>query len=586
MKFSGYIPAIVSSVLVSTIASAVAAPKSVEQIRAIAQQVTARIESPADSGSGVIIAKTPSQKGYTYSVLTAYHVIAGIGVQESIEIVTADRQRHQITAKSVKAFPKDIDLAVLEFTSQQEYSVAKISTYPYRLYENREYDRTQSPQMYRSASEQNQHVVFVAGFPNAENTNQLVINPGFLVDTSASAISNPQARYQSYELLYSNMTHPGMSGGGVFDAQGRLIGIHGRSDGRQIDQNDQTVKPFLEEMSDGYRVRLGLSLGIPISTFLRLAPQYGVRLSLTEEKTAPGKIPMPSLASAWRPPNPLPPSNPFHWIERGNQEWRVGQFSQAQTSFDRAVAIRRDLSYGWFAKGFVYGFSRDYPNALSACTKAIEVHPSRNRYYDGWRCRSGALQYLKQFPAALEALNQAISIQSQLKQDAIADGTTPAVQNPSDLAARAEILFAMQQYQGALNALDQAIELRIEQQLPDSARLRNSRALILMVLKQNEAAILECDQALKLDPNYATAWMTRGMILSRMNQLPQALEAYEKAARLEPRNVTLWNNRGTLLFSMQQYEAALSAFEQALKLDPNYEPARRNHADLLQQMKR
>jgi serine protease Do len=51
-----------------------------------------------------------------------------------------------------------------------------------------------------------------------------------------------------------------MSGGPVFDAAGRVIGIHGRAAGNQ-------------EIG-----KTGINLGIPIHLFIRQAPQAGLNL--------------------------------------------------------------------------------------------------------------------------------------------------------------------------------------------------------------------------------------------------------------------------------------------------------------------
>ncbi|MFM6219049.1 MAG: hypothetical protein ACKPDM_01595, partial [Dolichospermum sp.] len=75
-----------------------------------------------------------------------------------------------------------------------------------------------------------------------------------------------------YDLLYSNITKDGMSGGAVLDTQGRLIGIHGTVEG---------------EISLDGEIHLGRSSGIPIRTFLNLVEQAGIDSDLKVETTAP-----------------------------------------------------------------------------------------------------------------------------------------------------------------------------------------------------------------------------------------------------------------------------------------------------------
>ncbi|MFM6500229.1 MAG: hypothetical protein ACKPHF_25680, partial [Dolichospermum sp.] len=78
-----------------------------------------------------------------------------------------------------------------------------------------------------------------------------------------------------YDLLYSNITKDGMSGGAVLDTQGRLIGIHGTVEG---------------EISLDGEIHLGRSSGIPIRTFLNLVEQAGIDSDLKVETTAPATL--------------------------------------------------------------------------------------------------------------------------------------------------------------------------------------------------------------------------------------------------------------------------------------------------------
>lgn len=70
-----------------------------------------------------------------------------------------------------------------------------------------------------------------------------------------------------YELVYSSITFGGMSGGPVLDSQGRVIAIHGRTEGEAAIDNNSSSKETIQ---------LGNSLGIPVSTFLALATRLGL----------------------------------------------------------------------------------------------------------------------------------------------------------------------------------------------------------------------------------------------------------------------------------------------------------------------
>ncbi|MEB3293083.1 MAG: tetratricopeptide repeat-containing serine protease family protein [Synechococcales bacterium] len=557
-------------------------------LQAQARQMTVRIRAQEEPGSGVIIAR----QGKTYTILTAQHVIGKV-TGEEIEVYTHDGHKYlaqtQLTKQAI--FPQAVDLAVLQFESDRTYPVATLSEYQYPLYENRDYQPRdqQRSELQRQQRDRHQHYVFTAGYPNVDLNNfagiqAFVLTSGLLADSSATAISNPQARYASYEMVYSNMTYPGMSGGPVFDPNGRVIAIHGRSDGKSLGPDNQVEEQYLQESGNNSRVRLGMSLGVPSKTFLRLSNNAIRNLGLKIESSAPSKV--NRVSTNWRPPNPFAKAknydrNPFYWLEEGNQLWRLGKFQDAQASFDRARQANEQLQhYAWFAKGFTAGFEQNYPDALTYCQRSITSHPNPSHFYDGYRCKAAALLYLQNYPGALEALSQAIQIQT--KQIQVKPGTS---QNPSDYAVMAELLFAQKQYRGALVKLDEAIQLRQQQYLGDSATIRNSRAMVLMSLERYEEALQDCDRSLALQPNYSTAWVTKGLIYKRMQQFQAAIAAYDRAVQLDPQDANAWNNRGNTLFEMQKYPEALQSFERAIAADPNNYNAKQNYADLMQFMR-
>ncbi|WP_299409458.1 serine protease [Acaryochloris sp. IP29b_bin.148] len=192
----------------------------------IAKQTTVLVEGQ-NPGSGVIITKTNN----TYYVLTAKHVVA---TPDEYEIVTHDGQRFDVSSQKIRRLPKH-DLAMIAFTSNQSYPVARLGN--------------------SELAKQGMNI-YVSGWPVPE---QAITQPTHLV-TKGEIVGLQAGDKEGYGLLYSNNTAPGMSGGPIFNPEGRLIGIHGRAAGNQVSG------------------KVGINLGIPIKVFTESASQAGIDL--------------------------------------------------------------------------------------------------------------------------------------------------------------------------------------------------------------------------------------------------------------------------------------------------------------------
>lgn len=67
-------------------------------------------------------------------------------------------------------------------------------------------------------------------------------------------------------MVYTNVTRAGMSGGPVFNDDGKVVGIHGLAEGREV------VLPGYQ--GDRSVIKAGFNLGIPINTFVRLSKRW------------------------------------------------------------------------------------------------------------------------------------------------------------------------------------------------------------------------------------------------------------------------------------------------------------------------
>jgi len=140
---------------------------------------------------------------------------------------------------------KGVDLAVVEFVSENSYSVGKLGN-------------SQSATISKR--------IYVAGAPEPSETmpsRTLLVTPGHIV-------GRQDPNQKGYALIYTNPTRRGMSGGPVLDEEGRVIGIHGQGD-RQ----------------DGSKT--GLNLAIPSESFLT-SQAYSEKLLREEQNRLAAKL--------------------------------------------------------------------------------------------------------------------------------------------------------------------------------------------------------------------------------------------------------------------------------------------------------
>jgi S1-C subfamily serine protease len=109
----------------------IAAAKSASEVEAIAKAVTVeiRLRKTDTVGSGVII----DRKGDLYTIATNAHVVCGnqrcskLPSGENYSLGLADGQQYQVKGLSIRLLGNDLDLAIIQFRSNLNYAVAKVS---------------------------------------------------------------------------------------------------------------------------------------------------------------------------------------------------------------------------------------------------------------------------------------------------------------------------------------------------------------------------------------------------------------------------------------------------------------------------
>ncbi|WP_426558643.1 S1 family peptidase [Dapis sp. BLCC M172] len=186
----------------------ISAFKSNTAVEALAQPITVRLLGENIAGSGVIIYQVESD----YFVLTCAHVIDS-DREGKFVVLTSDGKEYTAQKDSRFNF-RDIDLAVVKFSTNNQYPVAVVSD-NFNL----------------SLGEE----VYVTGFPNYEQksvnyipTIDLGIKPyNFTKGKVIHVLNLPLEK--GYKIGMSNDIEVGMSGGPVLNQDGELVGIIGRT---------------------------------------------------------------------------------------------------------------------------------------------------------------------------------------------------------------------------------------------------------------------------------------------------------------------------------------------------------------------
>jgi serine protease Do len=247
--------AIVSAIVITLPNAASALPGT--KVNDIAREVTVLIRGEQGHGSGVIIQKV----GNTYYVLTAEHVIRQ---KDNFKLVTADKQAYEIDYSKIKRLD-GVDLAIVKFTSDKNYPVAKIS----------------------NAKTTEGQDVFVSGWPS----NGAVGNAagGELVRqfTGGSISGFLPKSLSGYSMIYTNVTRAGMSGCPVLDTGGRLVGIHGMGD--KEDARQLIASGVSQEAAMGLaaKIKPGFNYAVPISVFLQKAGAVGIDTDTLQVEKSP-----------------------------------------------------------------------------------------------------------------------------------------------------------------------------------------------------------------------------------------------------------------------------------------------------------
>jgi tetratricopeptide (TPR) repeat protein/S1-C subfamily serine protease len=494
-----------------------------QKVSEIARAVTVCITSQTP-GSGVII----KRQGNVYTILTAAHVVA---TEDKYKVVAPDGKQYAIDYKTIKRFPGKIDLAILQFTSDQEYRVVEIE------------DSTKAVTGTPS---------YVAGFPlqSAESTIQ---NYRFSDGQISANASRPLET--GYALSYLNDTFSGMSGGPVLDEQGKLIGIHGQSKVANYLVENKGIDPETG-------TKFGLNLAIPIHTFMSLIAQ--VEPALGFQPVAAVVVPSQQTAD--------------DVFLQGVDKAIAGKLQEAITDFDQAIRLNPNFAVAYYSRGSTRRELGDKKGAITDFDQAIRLNPNDAGFYSN---RGVVRNDLGDKKGAIADYTQAIRLDPNFagayynrgtvrysklgdRKGAIADFDQAIRLNPNFAGAyssRGVIRNDLGDKKGAITDYTQAIRLN-----PNFAVAYFNRGFSRNDLGDKKGAITDYTQAIRLNPKYAEAYGNLGIVRADLGDEKGAIADFDQAIRLNPNLAHAYGNRGLIRYHLRDKQRAIADLQKAADL--------------------
>ena len=203
-------------------------------------------------------------------------------------------------------------MAVITFSSKKKYKEAIIGESKEVKYQDQVYD---------------------AGFP--------IFDVGNLKVESGEVVANADVSIdQGYQLLYTNQTEKGMSGGVLLNKNGELIGLHGRG---EIER-----KKIKEEVI----MKTGINQGVPISFYRQFLNGLPILVSKKNPTTVDDYLAQAKSSHA----------------KKGREQTVIRLINEA-------LKLKEDYPSAYFIRGYAYSDLGDKNRAIADYSKAIEINP-------------------------------------------------------------------------------------------------------------------------------------------------------------------------------------------------------------------
>src|SRR5579883_1648850 len=297
---------------------------------------------------------------------------------------------------------------------------------------------------------------------------------------------------------------PGSSGGGLFDTQGRLVGI---------------TTFYLKEgqslnfaLPAEWTTALNRQAASPSPAWTKSSPAFQALVWFEVGYTADEAGRHAEAVTADQEALRLKPDDALAWLNLGFAYGHLGQYDKMVSAEQEAIRLKPDEELAWFDLGVAYGHLRQYDNEVSAEQEAIRLKPDDA---DAWTGLGFAYDHLGQYDKAVNAEQEALRLK------------------PDEALAWRNLGVAyagLGQHDKAVRAEQEAIRLK-----PDDAAAWFDLGFAYDLLGQHDKAVRAEQEAIRLKPDDEAAWFDLGLAYHALGQQSEVLKVYEKLKTLDPK---------------------------------------------------
>lgn len=349
-------------------------------------------------------------------------------------------------------------------------------------------------------------------------------------------------------ILATAAQSPGSSGGGLFDAEGRLIGITTAVMGSGQNLNLILAADALTAL---------MEKGVPRPP---VAPVPAPERRWMDEVKAVGQsgnwLALEKLALEWNRSQPL---SVWPLVTMGTAQFQLKRFAEAETSFRKAITLDENNATGWSSLAEVLealGRSAEAERALQQAERLQPGYAVPNTVRAGWFKKQGKPE------AALVQIKEAIR-----KDPGFSFPWSVLGEIEDSLGHKAEARHAF------------SVALRLQS---SDAEMRRQLA---KTVNTGDSANGAAESKPATDPSKESeggAQLEIGLSDMKLGRLVQAEDAIRKAVLLAPNSSRAWNGLGSVFSKTRRYAEAEEAYTRAMKLDSNSAEPLTNRASVRQ----